>query len=132
MNERDLGSLTANISSTDTETRVSDGRLTQANGGGAQFTLLVPRTGQDNISIDATLDRMNAGNVIAALPVKNWREQLADTEADVSGNLKINRVAHQKTRGGGLGFWPGRLFGEAFRGLYAPANFSGPAVKDET
>src|SRR5258707_1680877 len=60
MNGRDLGSLTANLSSNATETRVSDGRLAQANGGGAQFSLVVPRAGKDNISIDATLDRLRS------------------------------------------------------------------------
>ncbi|HXM46814.1 MAG TPA: translocation/assembly module TamB domain-containing protein [Pyrinomonadaceae bacterium] len=128
MNERELGSLTANISSTDAETRVSEGRLTQANGGGAQFTLLVPRTGQDNISIDATLDRMNAGNVIAALPVKNLRAQLADTEADVSGNLKVNGVPNQMSGVADLRFGPGRLGGEPLKDLTAHATFSGSTV----
>ena len=128
MNGRELGSLTANISSTDTETRVSDGRLAQANGGGAQFTLVVPRTGKDNISIDATLDRMNAGNVIAALPLKNWREQLADTEADVSGNLKINGVPNQMAGVADLRFGPGRLGGEPLKDLIAHATFSGSTV----
>jgi len=68
INQRDLGSLTANISSTSTETRVSEGRLAQASGGGAQFSLVVPRAGENNASIDATLDRMNLGNLVVALP----------------------------------------------------------------
>jgi translocation and assembly module TamB len=128
MNGRELGSLAANISSTDTEARISDGRLAQANGGGAQFTLVVPRIGKDDISIDATLDRMNAGNVIAALPLKNWREQLADTEADVSGNLKINGVPNQMSGVADLRFGPGRLGGEPLRDLTAHATFSGSTV----
>ncbi len=128
MNGRELGSLAANISSTNTEARITDGRLSQANGGGAQFTLVVPRIGKDNISIDATLDRMNAGNVIAALPLKNWREQLADTEADVSGNLKINGVPNQMTGVADLRFGPGRLGGEPLRDLTAHATFSGSTV----
>jgi translocation and assembly module TamB len=128
MNGRELGSLAANISSTDTEARISDGRLAQANGGGAQFTLVVPRTGKDNISIDATLDRMNGGNVIAALPLKNWREQLADTEADVSGNLKINGVPNQMSGVADLRFGSGRLGGEPLRDLTAHATFSGSTV----
>ena len=128
MNERELGSLTANISSTDVETRVSDGRLAQANGGGAQFTLVVPRIGKDNISVDATLDRMNAGNVIAALPLKGWRDQLADTEADVSGNLKISGVPNQMAGIADLRFGPGRLGGEPLKDLAAHATFSGSTV----
>ncbi len=128
MNGRDLGSLTANISSTDIETRVSEGRLAQANGGGAQFTLVVPRVGKDNISIDATLDRMNAGNVIAVLPFKSWREQLSDTEADVSGNLKIGGVPNQMNGVADLRFGPGRLGGEPLKDLTAHATFSGSTV----
>jgi len=129
MNGRDLGSLTANISSTANETRVSDGRLAQANGGGAQFALVVPRTGKDNISIDATLDRINGGNLIAALPIKDWRDQLADTEADVSGTLKINGVPNQMSGVADLRFGKGRLGGEPLQNLTAHAVFSGSTVK---
>jgi translocation and assembly module TamB len=128
MNGRNLGSLTANISSTATETRLSEGRLAQANGGGAQFALVMPRTGKDNISIDATLDRMNAGNLIAALPKKDLREQLGDTEADVSGNLKISGAPNQMSGVADLRFGPGRLGGEPLQGLIAHATFSGSNV----
>lgn len=128
MNGRDLGSLTANISSTATETRVSEGRLAQANGGGAQFALVMPRTGKDNISVDATLDRMNAGNLIAALPKKDLREQLGDTEADVSGTLKISGAPNQMSGIADLRFGKGRLGGEPLQNLTAHATFSGSTV----
>jgi translocation and assembly module TamB len=128
MNGRDLGSLTANISSTATETRVSDGRLVEANGGGAQFALVMPRTGKDNISVDATLDRMNAGNLIAALPKKDMREQLGDTDADVSGTLKISGVPNQMSGVADLRFGKGRLGGEPLQSLTAHATFSGSTV----
>ena len=128
MNGRDLGSLAANLSSTATETRVSDGRLAQANGGGAQFSLVVPRTGKDNISIDATLDRINGGNLIAALPIKDWRNQLADTEADVSGTLKVTGAPNQMSGVADLRFGQGRLGGEPLQNLTAHATFSGSTV----
>jgi translocation and assembly module TamB len=128
MNGRDLGSLTANVSSNATETRVSDGRLAQANGGGAQFALVMPRTGKDNASIDLTVDRMNAGNLIAALPRKDWRDQLGDTEADVSGTLKINGIPNQMSGVADLRFGPGRLGGEPLKDLTAHAIFSGSTV----
>jgi translocation and assembly module TamB len=128
MNGRDLGSLTANLSSNATETRVSDGRLAQANGGGAQFSLVVPRAGKDNISIDATLDRLDGGNLIAALPLNNWRNQLGDTEADVSGTLKIIGVPNQMSGVADLRFGPGRLGGEPLQNLTAHATFSGSTV----
>jgi len=128
MNSRDLGSLTANITSTAVETRVSEGRLVQANGGGAQFALVMPRTGKDNISVDATLDRMNAGNLIAALPKKDMREQLGDTDAEVSGTLKISGVPNQMSGIADLRFGKGRLGGEPLQNLTAHATFSGSTV----
>jgi translocation and assembly module TamB len=128
MNGRDLGALTANLSSNSTETRVTDGRLVQAGGGGAQFALVMPRTGKDNISIDATLDRINGGNLIAALPFKDWRDQLGDTEADVSGTLRVNGVPNQMSGVADLRFGAGRLGGEPLKDLSAHATFSGSTV----
>jgi translocation and assembly module TamB len=128
MNGRDLGSLAASVSSTATETRISEGRLAQANGGGARFTMVVPRTGKDNISIDATLDRMNAGNLIAALPKRDMREQLGDTEADVSGTLKISGAPNQMSGVADLRFGQGRLGGEPLQNLTAHATFSGSTI----
>jgi len=128
MSGRDLGSLTANISSTAAETRVTEGRLIQANGGGAQFALTAPRTGKDNMSIDATLDRMNAGNLIAALPRKDWRERLGDTQTDVSGTLKISGMPKAMSGVADLRFSSGRLAGEPLKDMTAHATFNGSTV----
>jgi translocation and assembly module TamB len=129
INQRDLGSLTANISSTAAETRVTEGRLAQANGGGAQFALTIPRTGADNASIDATVERMNAGDLIAALPLnKQTREQLGDTAAEVSGTIKINGIPKAMNGVADLQFGKGRLAGEPLQNLTAHATFAGTSV----
>jgi translocation and assembly module TamB len=128
MNGRDLGSLTANISSTAAETRVTEGRLVQANGGGAQFSIVVPRTGENNASIDATLDRMSAENLIAALPRKDWRDGLSDTRTDVSGTLKITGMPKAMAGVADLRFGQGRLGGEPLQSLTAHATFAGSSV----
>ncbi len=128
MNGRDLGSLVANISSTAAETRVSEGRLVQANGGGAQFSIVLPRTGENNASVDATLDRMSAENLIAALPRKDWRDQLSDTDADVSGTLKITGLPKAMAGVADLRFGAGKLGGEPLQSLTAHATFAGSTV----
>ncbi len=43
VNGQDLGALSADIASTSAETRVNNGRLTERDGGGAQFTAVIPR-----------------------------------------------------------------------------------------
>jgi len=131
VNGRDLGSLVANLASTAAEIHVNDGRLVQPGGGGAQFALVVPRTGTDNISIEATLDRMNAGNLLAALPLKETRDQFGDTQADASGALKITGMPNQMSGAADLRFGPGRLAGEPLQNLSARATFSGSTVNLE-
>ena len=57
VNQRDVGSLTANIASTATETRITDGRLVQASGGNAQFCAGDAACGQGQ-----HFDRRHAGS----------------------------------------------------------------------
>src|SRR5256714_11463897 len=129
INQRDLGSLTANISSTSTETRVSEGRLAQASGGGAQFSLVVPRAGENNASIDATLDRMNLGNLVVALPFSaETREQIGDTQGDVSGTVRITGMPNAMSGVADIRSTQGRLAGEPLQSLTAHATFSGSSV----
>jgi translocation and assembly module TamB len=128
MNGRDLGSLSANIASTATETRVDNGRLVQANGGGAQFALIIPRTGENNTSIDATLDRINAGNLIAALPSRETRDAFGDTDAEASGSLRITGIPKNMSGVADLKFGKGRLGGEPLQSLTAHATFVGSSV----
>ncbi len=90
VNGNDLGSLSASIVTTPEELRVTDGRLMEKDGGGMQFTLNAPRTGTNNTTFAATLDRVNARTLIATLPLdKTMREQLGDTQSDVSGQIQI-------------------------------------------
>src|SRR5437867_4962823 len=129
VNQRDLGSLTANIASTPAETRIDQGRLTQANGGNAQFALVVPRSGENNASIDATLDRMNLGNLIVALPFsKETRDQIGDTQAEVSGTVKITGMPNTMSGVADIRSSQGRLAGEPLQGLTAHATFTGSSI----
>src|SRR3989440_2739653 len=129
INQRDLGSLTANISSTAAEMRVTDGRLAQGTGGGAQCSLVVPRTGENNASIDATLDRMNLGNLVVALPFSTeTRQQIGDTQGDVSGTVRITGMPNAMSGVADIRSTQGRLAGEPLQSLTAHATFSGSSV----
>lgn len=133
VNGTDLGSLTASIKTTATEMQIADGRLTERDGGGMQFTLFAPRAGKDNTTFEATLDRVNAGNLIAALPLsKTTRAKLADTQADASGQIKIAGIPNAMSGSGELRFGPGRLAGEQLESMIARATFAGSKVSIET
>ncbi|MFS8084885.1 MAG: hypothetical protein ACMG6H_04590, partial [Acidobacteriota bacterium] len=130
VNGRDLGSLAANIASTSTETRVSEGRLVQATGGGAQFTLVIPRVGENNISIDATLDRMN-GQVVLALAEsvnKSLIPKGTTIESDISGQIRIAGIPNNMSGVADVRLAPGKINGEALQNVTAHATFSGSTV----
>ncbi len=132
VNGNDLGSLSASLRMTDAELRIADGRLTEKDGGGMQFTLVAPRTGKDNTTFEATLDRVNAGNLIAALPLgKSTRAQFADTQADASGQIRITGIPNAMSGSAELRFGPGRLGGEPLESMIARATFAGSKVNIE-
>jgi translocation and assembly module TamB len=132
INGNDLGSLSASIVTTPAELRITDGRLTEKDGGGMQFTLDAPRTGVNNTTFTATLDRVNARTLIATLPLdKATVEQLGDTQSDVSGQIQIAGIPDAMSGTAELQFGPGRLAGEPLESLVARATFSGANVNVE-
>ncbi|MGI8836601.1 MAG: translocation/assembly module TamB domain-containing protein [Pyrinomonadaceae bacterium] len=132
INGNDLGSLSAALRMTAAELRIDNGRLTERDGGGMQFTLNAPRTGENNTTLEATLDRVNAGSLIAALPLsKSTRAQFADTQADASGQIKITGIPNAMSGSADLRFGPGRLAGEPLESLVARATFAGSKVSIE-
>ncbi len=138
VNGRDVGSLAASFSSTTAELRVTNGRLTETNGGGMQFTLNAPRVGENNIAFAATLERVNAG-VLTALPFFSTNANKvgsavskADIESDLSGHINITGIPGAMNGSAGLQFSKGRLAGEPFDSIVARATFNGSNVNLET
>ena len=133
VNGNDLGALTASVVATQTEVRVTEGKLTERDGGGVQFSVNAPRTGKDNISVDATLDRANARTLLAVIPKSGSTPaiKVEDTESDVSGTIKISGIPSAMTGSADLRFGAGRLSGEPFESIVARATFNGPNVNLE-
>lgn len=133
INGNDLGALAASLRMTAAELQIADGRLTEKDGGGMQFTLTAPRPGDDNITLNATLDRVSAGNLLASLPLsKSTRAQFADTQSDVSGEIKISGIPDAMSGSAELRFGPGRLAGEPLESVIARATFAGSKVTIES
>jgi len=136
VNGNDLGSLSASLKMTGAELRIADGRLTEKDGGGMQFTLAAPRTGKDNTTFEATLDRVNAGNLLALFPTRGHgavvpQSLVSDTQADASGQIKITGIPNAMVGSAELRFGPGRLGGEPLEGMVARATFAGSKVTIE-
>jgi translocation and assembly module TamB len=125
-----LGSLAANLSSTAAETRVTEGRLIQPNGSGAQFALLVPRTGEDNISVDATLNRVSGELLLVLTDIfhKGLFPPGTNIDADISGPIQVSGIPHKMSGIADLHLGPGRINDERFQSMTAHATFSGSIV----
>jgi translocation and assembly module TamB len=128
VNHRDVGSLTANIASTGAETRVTDGRLVQASGGSAQFALVIPRIGKDNISIDAKLDRF--GGPIT-LPFKTGLGDEVTIDAPISGQIQVAGLTKNMNGVADVRLGAGNIAGEPLQSGSARATFAGSTVNLE-
>jgi len=126
----DLGSLSANISSTAAEMRVTEGRLAQSTGGGAQFALTIPRTGQNNISIEATLNRIS-GELLVALAdtfKKGLLPEGTKIQADLSGQIRVSGIPNNMSGVADLSSGAGRINDEPLQSLTAHATFAGSTI----
>ena len=131
VNGNELGALAASIAMNDTEIRIPDGRLSERDGGGVQFSLIKPRTGENNMSVEATLDRFSARNLLALSPMSSNAQLTSDTQSDISGQIKVQGIPDAMNGSADLRFGPGRLGGEPLESLVAKATFNGPIVNVE-
>jgi translocation and assembly module TamB len=131
VNGTELGALSASVAMNTVEMRVTEGKLTERDGGGIQFSVIAPRTGENNTSVDATLDRVNAAALLAVSPFSK-NEQLSNTQSDVSGVVKVTGIPNAMSGSADLKFGPGKLGGEPLVSMIAKATFSGSEVKVET
>lgn len=130
VNNRDLGALTASVETTASEVRVPDGRLTQPGGGNAQFALVYPLDGSNNGSVEATLERIDIGSLLAAMPSaggSSFNSQLA-TVGPTSGRISVRGIPSALSGSADIRSGPGQINGEPFDEIAARATFSGTTV----
>jgi translocation and assembly module TamB len=128
MRERELGLLALNLDVTPDDINITDGTLIEKDGGGVRFILNAPRSGTNNIAVDATLDQVNTNNLAAALP---QLKQLASINSDLSGRVNITGLPEAMIGDAVLNFERGTLKDEPFESIDAKANFSGTSINLE-
>jgi autotransporter translocation and assembly factor TamB len=142
MRERDLGALSADVASNAAETRVTNGRLAEPDGGGVTFTAVIPRAGQDNVEFDAALEGVNAGNLLAALGVGGAQSPAGATPmtttgavvgqlsgmGPASGKISVRGYPGAMTGSADLRVAAGRIGSTPYDEIVARATFSGASV----
>lgn len=127
---RELGSLEIGIYASPTETKLQNGLLREADGGSLAFDVIVPTGGTNNASVEATLDKINIGNILAALPL-NLPETLRSLQADTSGNLSLQGLPNAMRGKADLKASQGSIQGETFDSLETLVRFADTTISLE-
>ena len=129
MRGRELGSLTAAILASPDGMNIKNGKLTERDGGNATFEVNIPNTGTDTTSVNATLTKIDAANLIAALPIADYLPQgVRDFTAQTSGTVNITGLPNKASGGIDLSSAAGTVSGQAFDAFKAKATFQGTLI----
>lgn len=127
---RALGSIATDINSSPGGLDLTNGRLSQTGGGSAAFTVSIPSAGKNNTAIKATLTDVNAGSLLAALPI-NLPDRIRDLDGRTSGTVDIGGLPNEARGNIDLKAAAGTIAGQAFDSLAAKAVFNGTRVDIE-
>lgn len=124
---KEIGSITTDISVTPAGTQLANGKLQQRDGGTAQFTVDIPTGGVNNTAIRATLTDINAGSLLAALPVE-LPVRIRDLDGRTSGTVDIRGLPDNAQGEINLAAATGVIAGQPFDNLTVKAVFAGTRI----
>ncbi|HEX8290931.1 MAG TPA: translocation/assembly module TamB domain-containing protein [Pyrinomonadaceae bacterium] len=127
---RDIGAVSADIASNAVETRIDNGRLDEPDGGGVAFKAVIPRAGENNIEFDATLENVNAGNLVAALAADEKGGLAANLSGmgPASGTISVRGYPGAMQGNADLRVAGGRIGATPYDEIVARATFNGSSV----
>jgi translocation and assembly module TamB len=127
MRGRDVGSVTTDIFVSPVGVELRNGKLLDRTGGDVSFSINVPSGGANNVSVQATLTNVNAGNLLAALPV-TLPERIQDFTGQTSGTVNLSGLPNQATGEINIASAAGTVAEQPFDSLKVRAVFSGTLI----
>ncbi|MFN0139775.1 MAG: translocation/assembly module TamB domain-containing protein [Pyrinomonadaceae bacterium] len=124
---KEIGSISTDISVTPSGTQLANGRLQQRDGGSAVFTADIPTGGVNNVAISATLANINAGSLLAALPIE-LPARIRDLDGRTSGTVDIRGLPNNALGAIDLAAATGVIAGQSFDNLAVKAVFAGTRI----
>ena len=125
---REVGSVSTDIFVSPAGTELRNGLLQESGGGGTvAFSVNAPTGGANNTSVNATLTNVNAGNLLAALPIA-LPERLRDFTGTTSGSVNLTGLPNASQGEINIASTSGTVAGQAFDSLRAKAVFSGTRI----
>jgi translocation and assembly module TamB len=130
-NNRTLGSLSTDVFVSPAATELRNGLLAQADGGRVNFDITAPRVGQNNISVNANLQRVNLGNIIAAIPAESLPGFLQRVNAETTGRIELTGLPGAIQGTAEISAANGTIAGESFQNLDTRVVFDGTVARIE-
>ncbi|MFZ1701642.1 MAG: translocation/assembly module TamB domain-containing protein [Pyrinomonadaceae bacterium] len=124
---REVGKVSTDVAVSPTQLDLLDGKLEDRGGGSAAFAVNVPFGGVDNVSVNATLTNIDAGNLLAVLPIE-LPEQIRDLDGQTSGTVNIRGLPNKADGSIDLASAKGMVAGQNFDDLKVKAVFSGTDI----
>lgn len=143
MRNRVLGSVTTKIDvypidETDADgtihlagVELRDGKLNELLGGTADFEILIPSGGANNVTVNADLRGVDAGNLLAALPV-DLPARISDLNGKTTGKVNITGLPDNANGSVDLSALTGTIAGQSFDNLKVKALLQGTEIIIET
>ena len=127
---RELGTLVSDILVSPIAYEFRNGKLQQADGGSVAFNVKIPSAGTNNITVNAELAGVNAGNLLAALPV-DLPERINDFNGKTSGTINLSGLPDKSQGEINIASQQGTIAGQSFDSLTAKAVFNGTRIDIE-
>lgn len=124
---REVGALSADVLVSPAEFEFRNGMLREPAGGTIAFSVTAPRLGENNISVKAELNGVDAGNLLAALPI-DLPEQIRDFTGKTSGTVDLTGLPDSSKGEINIASTNGAVGGQVFDSLSAKAVFSGTLI----
>ena len=128
---RELGSVSTDIFVSPSGTELRNGKLQERGGGNALFTVSIPSGTTNGVAVKADLTNVNAGNLLAALPI-DLPEGIRDLNGSTSGTVDITGLPDKATGQIDLAAANGVVAGQVFDNLKVKAGFSGTRIDLQT
>ena len=132
MRGRELGALSTDVLVSPAGTELRNGLLQERDGGNLAFNVNIPNGGTNNISVQATLNNVNTGNLLAALPLEGvLPAQFNDFQAQTSGTINLTGLPGNMEGEANITSGAGTLNGQPFDGFDSRVTFAGTLVTVE-
>ncbi len=131
MRQRQLGSVSTDVFITPLGVELRNGKLQDNSGGSALFSVNIPNTGKNTTAVKATLTNVNAGNLLAALPI-DLPERIRDLDGQTSGTVDISGLPNEAQGEINLAAAKGIVAGQPFDDLKVRAVFNGTLIDLQT